>query len=309
MSINILALETSSPLVGELSNQSYIGETEGGILTSESDKKTPPPTPSRKGRGEEKKIFKMRKFYICISLLLAPWHNACAEDLITIPSHPSVAITSNFNGASLSIFGAIERGQYTPRNTEYDVVVAVHGPEKSVSIAEKKAFGIFYINGKPQDFTNVPSYLAYISNRPIADFATPQVRSKLQLGLDFVPFTPVSPTVTHTAEYKNALIRLNKQDGLFVELTDGVQFFTPTLFRTQVTLPDNAAAGVYAVDTYVFSAGQMVGRNQNYFHLYKVGFEQWLFNAAQEEPVVYGLSSIVLALFMGWFGAVTFRRG
>ncbi len=59
-----------SPPVGELSSQSYIGETEGGILTTNSDKKTPPPTPSHRGRGKFLTAFKTALFWGFIALAL-----------------------------------------------------------------------------------------------------------------------------------------------------------------------------------------------------------------------------------------------
>ena len=40
----------------------------------------------------------------------------------------------------------------------------------------------------------------------------------------------------------------------------------------------------------------------------KAGFEQILFAASQERPVLYGLGAVVLALVTGWLGGVVFRR-
>ena len=40
----------------------------------------------------------------------------------------------------------------------------------------------------------------------------------------------------------------------------------------------------------------------------KIGFERFLGLAAQQQPLLYGLVCVILALFTGWLGGVVFRR-
>jgi hypothetical protein len=40
----------------------------------------------------------------------------------------------------------------------------------------------------------------------------------------------------------------------------------------------------------------------------KTGFEQFMYVAAQRQPLIYGAAAVLLALFIGWLGGVIFRR-
>ena len=40
----------------------------------------------------------------------------------------------------------------------------------------------------------------------------------------------------------------------------------------------------------------------------KAGFEQYVADAARDHGLLYGLATAMMALFIGWFGSVVFRR-
>ena len=52
----------------------------------------------------------------------------------------------------------------------------------------------------------------------------------------------------------------------------------------------------------------MLARTNSAFEIVKVGFEQFVANAAHEYGLLYGLATAMMAILTGWFAAVVFRR-
>ena len=83
---------------------------------------------------------------------------------------------------------------------------------------------------------------------------------------------------------------------------------TPTVFRAEIPLPAEAAVGSYDVDVKVFADGAMLTRANSAFEIVKVGFEQFVANAAREYGLLYGLATAMLAIMTGWFASIVVRR-
>jgi uncharacterized protein (TIGR02186 family) len=69
-----------------------------------------------------------------------------------------VAITADFTGADLTIFGAIENSDpLLARQGRYDVIVALEGPTRPVVVRRKDRVLGMWINVDSETFDNVPS--------------------------------------------------------------------------------------------------------------------------------------------------------
>ncbi|MFL5235897.1 MAG: TIGR02186 family protein, partial [Microvirga sp.] len=116
---------------------------------------------------------------------------ARAETLIASLSTARVAITSNYTGSSIVVFGAIEKdAQTVPRAGPYDIVVMVRGPRSSIVVRQKEPMGPIWLNREQQRFVDIPYYVAALSSRPIEQVATDQLRSRLKVGLRGVVYAP-----------------------------------------------------------------------------------------------------------------------
>ena len=108
--------------------------------------------------------------------------------------------------------------------------------------------------------------------------------------------------------FRANFIRLKTQHQLYVQKTNGVTLLTPTVFRAEIPLPAEAPIGNYDVDVKVFAEGALLTRANSAFEIIKVGFEQFVANAAQDYGLLYGLTTAMMAIMTGWFAAVVFRR-
>lgn len=241
-------------------------------------------------------------------LLPAP---ASAETLVTSLSSHQVQITSNYTGAQVVLFGAVEQdAQSVARSGDYDIVVTVRGPRQTVTVREKEPLGPIWINREQQTFADMPAYLGVFSSRPIADVTTDPLRRRFRIGIDAFVNAPDATLEGGKGDdpFREALVRLKTRERLFVEEPRGVAFLTPTLFRAPVDVPATAPPGPYEVEVALFWGSVLLARTQTHFELLKTGFEQQVGELARDWSALYGGVTGIFALLFGWIASVIFRR-
>ena len=252
---------------------------------------------------------------ICLggATLLAATTAAGAEHLIVSVSNHRVTVTPNYAGEELVLFGAIENDATTPVSRgSYDIVVTISGPRTTVVTRRKaRVFGI-WVNADSREFLNVPSYLAVFSNQPLYAIATPDVLRRQQLGMDNIILTQrVGSDVADVVAddpFRRAFVRLHEEHGLYRESSNAVTFLTSTLFRTGIPLPAEVPIGTYQIEIKLLANGAPIAHTETAFEIAKVGFEQFVADAARNRSLGYGLVTAVMALMTGWFASVVFRK-
>ena len=237
---------------------------------------------------------------------------AAAERLVASLTNHRVMITSNYTGGELVLFGSIERETAGPaRNGPYDIVATVIGPRETLRTRRKQRVLGIWVNTEARTFIDPPSYLAVLASRPLDAIASADNRRRLQLGIADTPL----PELIHNDigevsndPFRAALVRLMRERGLYSEEPNGVTFLTPTLFRAAISLPALVPIGSYTVDVKLFADGNLIAHTDSAFEIVKVGFEQFVVNAARDHGLLYGLVTALMALFTGWIASVAFRR-
>lgn len=234
-----------------------------------------------------------------------------AERLASSVSRTEVAITSNFSGETLTFFGNVEPDTgATNRVVEgpYHIIIVVTGPLQN-RVARKKSnvFGL-WVNTKQVVFESFPAYYQVLSDARIADI-TDQV-TLTALGIDPVrqARTAARSGWWDSIVYGEELVRLMTEEGLFGVNEQGVVFRSNTLYSAQINLESSAPPGPYLAHTYLFKDGRIVAEKAERFTVRKMGFERFLGLAAVQQPLLYGIAAVILALFTGWLGGVVFRR-
>jgi len=247
---------------------------------------------------------------LALALLAPP---AAAEDLVAALSTGSIAITSSFTGTTVTLFGSIERDANTvARPGGYDIVVSIRGPGETVTTRRKERVLGIWVNRGAETHVNIPAYYAALSNRPLDDIAPPPVRRRLQLGLEALVL-PVSTetladSLANQEAFAAAFLRLKRQQGLYRELPNGVEFLSPSLFRASIPLPANVPVGEYTVSIHLLAASALLKSRTTEISIAKTGFEQAVVELATDRPVVYGMITLAFAFFVGWLASVLFRR-
>lgn len=250
---------------------------------------------------------------LVLAAAVAPPTDGHAERLVTSLSNHRILITSNFTGADLVLFASIERDAATvARRGGYDVVVTVTGPREAVVTRRKRQVVGIWINTTSRTFVETPSYLAVRANRPLAEIADTEARRQFRIGLDQVALTEliggVVVEVAYDDPFRQAFLRLKREQALYRERDNAITFLTPNLFRATIPLPANAPVGTYEVDVKLFADGVVIAREANAFEIAKVGFEQFVANAAHDYGALYGLATTAMALLIGFIASAVFRR-
>lgn len=258
-------------------------------------------------------MMRRRALIIAIVLMACGARPVAAERLVVSLSNQRVAVTSSFVGENLVLFGTVEPDPgKTSLRAAYDLVVTVTGPMQTLRTRRKERVAGIWINVDSREFVRVPSYLAILSNRPVAAIAKPDVLRRLQVGIDnFLLPQRIGPDIADTVRddpFRLNFVRLKMRYGLYRQSADAVTFLTPTVFRTAITLPANVPTGVYPIDVKLFAGGEMVARANSSLEVIKAGVEQYVADAARDYGLLYGIATSLMALIIGWFASVVFRR-
>ena len=236
---------------------------------------------------------------------------AAAETLIVSLSTSRVLISSNYTGSSIAVFGTVERdAQTVARATSYEAVVTVRGPRETLIVREKRPVGPIWVNRAEQRFPDAPTFLAVLSSAPIQTIITEPLRRRLRIGLDAVAEAagPGASGPSEPNRFRDALVRIERREGLYHEDERGVSFLTRTVFRAAVPVPATAPPGNYEVEISLFADQVLLSRAFTNFELVKIGFEQQVAVMAREWSALYGAATAGMALLFGWLASVVFRR-
>lgn len=225
----------------------------------------------------------------------------------------AVSITSNFSGTEIVIFGAVEESrQESAEAGIYDIIVVVEGTHEPLIVRRKSNVAGLWINTEGLEFPSVPSYYAIASTRPIEEITDPQVLREEKIGLIHAPMAFKNNTQKlsedQIARFREAIIRIKRDDGLFQRKPYGVAFIGSSLFRTTIDLPANVPIGPLRTKVYLFRGGELLANYEAQVTLQRAGLEEFLHSFAFESPLLYGLMSVAIAVIAGLAASIFFRR-
>ncbi|MGL3608436.1 TIGR02186 family protein [Rhizobium sp. G187] len=233
------------------------------------------------------------------------------ESLDIGTSTSEIAITSDFAGADLTVFGALSNvDQLLLAIGQYDVVVTLEGPRDWTTVRRKeRMFGI-WVNRTSMSFEQMPISYSLASTRPVEQIAPAKTLTELGIGIDHLALTPTGfiSTAANLAEFRDAFRRLKQTGGLYQRDTEGVRFVSSSLFKATLRLPANIPNGVHTVRAYLFKSGQFITEREQPLRVIKTGLEEAITEAAHERPFLYGVFAVVLALLTGWIASLIFRK-
>jgi uncharacterized protein (TIGR02186 family) len=221
-----------------------------------------------------------------------------------------VEIRSNFDGAELTLFGAA-----TGLQDGDDIVVVVRGPETDLKVMKKRRVAGIWVNADPVRFEGVESLYAFGSTRPLREFATFSALRRNEIGTEHIHLpTPdiqrqetrfgvsgvtVSELGTEIIDYRSAIARNMARTGLYAQSPGEVERLEGGLFAARIQLPAATPTGQYRADVYLFRDGQPVATRSTELDVVKAGIERTIFNLAHNQPLLYGLLAVLMAILSG----------
>ena len=226
----------------------------------------------------------------------------------------NVAVTSSFNGTEIVIFGAVDNSQQpSAESGYYDVLIVVEGvPTRTVARRKNNVAGL-WLNTAAATFDLVPSYYAIASTRPIDEITTEEFRATHGIGFQHLRFAPAfgeaqGLSTEDLAEFRRAIIRLKRKQGLYVQDPFSVAFIGRSLFRATIELPANVTVGPFETRVYLFREEKLLSQYAVRLNLEREGVERHLHAFAFGYPTLYGLMTVMIAVAAGLTASTVFRK-
>lgn len=232
---------------------------------------------------------------------------ARAEEVVLGLSMNQIEITANFDGSEILVFGAVKREAPVPEEP-LDVVVAVAGPSLPVIVRRKeRRFGI-WVNTESVEVDEAPSFYAVATTGPLSEVLsnTEDLRHKVSIPRA-IRSVGAAGEVQDIQSFTDAVIRIREADGAYSLQEGAVELTDQTLFNTSIALPANLTEGEYPTRILLTRGGDVVSIYETMIDVQKVGLERWLFRLSREQPLLYGLMSLAIAIAAGWSASAAFR--
>lgn len=230
-----------------------------------------------------------------------------AEEVVLGLSKDKVAITATFQGSEILVFGAVKR-EAPIAEEPLDVVVAIAGPKQPVVVRRKeKRFGI-WVNIDSVEVDEAPSFYAIATTGPLSEVLSNVEDLRHRVSIPRAIRSVGAPQGVRDAQsFTDAVIRIRKKNGTYTLQEGTVALDEQTLFRTSIALPSNLTEGAYPTRIFLTRAGRVVSLYETTIDVRKVGLERWLFTLSREQPLLYGLMSLAIAIAAGWGASTAFR--
>ncbi|KAF0113799.1 MAG: Membrane protein [Rhodobacteraceae bacterium] len=233
---------------------------------------------------------------------------AAQEVIVSGLSQNRVSITADFDGSEILIYGAVKRDSPPPDGAPLEVIVTVEGPSAPVAVRRKGRVAGIWVNNASVRIDSAPSFYAVATTGPLKHILSDVDNLRYGVTIErVIRAIGIASEADRAGEFILALLRVRTEEGRYRVLEGKVELSEDTLFRTDIVLPANLTEGEYKVRLFLLRNKRVVASQERVIGVRKEGLERFVFNLAQEQPLLYGLVSLVLAALAGWGASAAFR--
>ncbi|MGI9370683.1 MAG: TIGR02186 family protein [Ruegeria sp.] len=233
---------------------------------------------------------------------------ASDEQVVLGLSQDRVAITATFDGSEILIFGAVKRETPIPAGPPLEVVVTVAGPSYPVTVRRKeRRFGI-WVNTDSVLVDLAPSFYAVATSSPFDQVLTDTEDLRYRISIErAIRSVGAAMHIREAQAFADAVVRIRENENLYSIRENTVAVDEQTLFRTSIAMPADLTEGDYKARIFLTRSGKVISQFETSIDVRKVGLERILFNMSRQQPIIYGLMSLVIAIAAGWGASTAFR--
>ena len=234
-----------------------------------------------------------------------------ASDPILVPevSQHEVEVRKGFTGTELLLYGAILDPQGIRAGREYDIVVILKGPTRSIMVREKQRMAGIWVNASSSEYRSAPGFYSLAASRPIEQIVDAKTAAIYEMGLPFLQLSPIGAIdPAKQSRFSQGLVELMGRDGLYRQDDGGVSVSEQVLYQARIQLPSNVPVGTYTAETLAVRKGRVVASAIARIEVRKRGFERVVADFADEWGLAYGLLVVALSVAMGLGAGRLFSR-
>ena len=247
----------------------------------------------------------IRLLALLILFALPATKQAGAEEVVAGLSQNRIAITASFSGSDILVFGAVKRDTPAPEGP-LQVIITLEGPPLEVTVRRKDRVAGIWVNTDAVEVDHSPSFYAVAATAPLREVLTETEDLRHAVSIPRA-IRAIGTGVEDAGVFTDALIRIRTEEGSYTLDETGVDLAEETLFRTRFVMPANLTEGAYRTRILLTRNGEVIDSHETMVDVRKVGLERWLFALSREQPLIYGLLSLVLAVAAGWSASALFR--
>ncbi|MCP5387687.1 MAG: TIGR02186 family protein [Novosphingobium sp.] len=232
-----------------------------------------------------------------------------ARDPILVPeiSQHEIQVRQGFKGTELLLFGAILTPEGTRAGQDYDIVVVLKGPTRSIVLREKQRIAGVWVNAESAEFRSAPTFFAVASSRPIDKVVDDKTAAIYELGLPWLQLSPIGAYDPQEQTRMSAgLVDLMQREGLYKQDFKGVSVSEQVLYQARIALPSSVQTGTYTAETFAINRGRVVASAISRVEVKKQGFERAVAQFAQHSGFLYGLIAVAISVAMGFMAGRLF---
>ncbi|MCD8562769.1 MAG: TIGR02186 family protein [Alphaproteobacteria bacterium] len=205
-----------------------------------------------------------------------------------------VDITTGFHGSRLVLYGVHKQPGA--------VAVVIKGPERTMLVRRKGQVLGAWVNTQSLKFRRVPSYYDYAISTNSRERTSPDLLKRYGIGLDALYFDPDTSREDQATirDFQEALIRNKQIQGVYPVGPKSIKFLSGNFFKAEFYMPPNLPSGLYEVQTYLISGGDVVETRSTHLSVAQVGFNASVNNLASHHSFLYAFLALFIAVGAGW---------
>jgi len=244
---------------------------------------------------------------LCLLATPAVAQDRPPETIVAGLSQNRVSITADFDGSEIIVYGAVRRESKPPEG-RLDVIVTIEGPSTPLTVRRKDRVWGIWVNNAAVGVDRAPSFYAVATTGHLHDILSATENLRQGITIDrVIRAVGITAEADASEAFIEAMMRVRTGEGRYRLMENRVQLTEQTLFRTDVVLPANLTEGIYKVRLFLLRGGKVVASQERQINVRKAGLERMVYNMAREQPLLYGLVSLVLAAVSGWAASAVFR--
>ncbi len=252
-----------------------------------------------------KTISKKLVIFACLAVLVFMMPAAVLAIQVT-PTELTVGTT--FNGKDVLVSGEMD--------TDEDIIVKVTGSASEAEFKQTgKVGGIFWMTVGHLAISNAPSaYFVYLPES-ISKWRQNNEERWLNLQFDYdslLSQIKIEPEPTDRQKVFEDFMELKTHDGLYKVVENGVSYENgkdgKKQFHAQIHVPSKMPVAQYQIKVYRIENGKVQGVEQADLSLKETGFPLLISSLAFNHSLVYGVLSVIIAIFAGLFMGIIFQQ-
>ncbi len=240
-----------------------------------------------------------------IALLATP---VSAETIVAGLSQNSVSITTNFDGSEILIYGAVKRDAPSTAEKPLEVIITVEGPSLPMTVRLKSRQTGIWMNTGAITIDSAPTFYAVTTTGPLTRVLKDidNLRHRITIPR-VIRAVGITDEAENAGQYVQEFLRLQDEAGVYRVDQGAVELLEETLFRTDILLPANLTDGEYRVRIFLTRDGRVIDHQERIIGVRKAGIERFLYNLAQDDPLLSGIAAVLMAVLAGSAASALFR--